>query len=190
MLNYIWSGMIILSFMSAIFTGNLESTIKALTDNAREGVNLCISLMGMMCFWCGIVEIAKKTGAISKLTKVLKPVFRKIFRDIPEGHSAEDAIFMNVSANILGIGNASTPLGLKAMNELQKLNHTKNIASHDMCMFVVLNTASLQLIPTSVVALRSAHNVTNPTDVIPYILIASIVSNIFVVLMCKIFSKT
>ena len=96
---------------------------------------------------------------------------------------------MNVSANILGIGNASTPLGLKAMNELQKLNPKKHIASHDMCMFVVLNTASLQLIPTSVIALRSANGVSNPTDVIPYILIASIISNIFVVIMCKMLSR-
>lgn len=189
MLNYIWSGMIILSFIAAIFTGNLESTVKALTDNAKEGVELCISLMGMMCFWCGIVEIAKQTGIIGKFTKILKPVFGKVFNNIPEGHPAEDAIFMNVSANILGIGNASTPLGLKAMNELQKLNPKKHIASHDMCMFVVLNTASLQLIPTSVIALRSANGVSNPTDVIPYILIASIISNIFVVIMCKMLSR-
>lgn len=189
LLNYIWSGMIILSFISAVFTGNLEATVRALTDNAKNGVELCFSLMGMMCFWCGIVEIAKNTGIIGKLTKVLKPIFRKVFKDIPEGHPAEDAIFMNISANILGIGNASTPLGLKAMTELQKLNSNKKIASRDMCMFVVLNTASLQLIPTSVIALRSANGAVNPTDVIPYILIASIISNIFVVIMCKIFSK-
>lgn len=181
--------MIILSFFSSIFTGNLEAAVKALTDNAKAGVELCFSLMGMMCFWCGIVEIARKVGLIGNFTKLLKPLFRKIFRDIPDGHPAQDAIFMNISANILGIGNASTPLGLKAMNELQKINTKKHIATHDMCMFVALNTASLQLIPTSVIALRSANGVSNPTDVIPYILIASIVANIFVIVMCKIFSK-
>lgn len=182
--------MIILSFISAIFTGNLELAVKALTDNAKAGVELCFSLMGMMCFWCGLVEIAKRTEVIGKITKILKPIFRKMFKGVPDGHLAEDAIFMNISANILGIGNASTPLGLKAMNELQKLNPKKHVATDDMCMFVALNTASLQLIPTSVIALRSAHGVNNPTDVMPYILIASIISNIFVVIMCKIFSKT
>lgn len=189
LLNYIWAGMIILSFITSIFTGNLETTIKSLTDSASEGVSLCISLMGMMCFWCGLVEIANKTGMIRKFTKIIKPIFRKIFRDIPDEHPAEDAIFMNISANILGIGNASTPLGLKAMAELQKINPKKSVASRDMCMFVALNTASLQLIPTSVIALRNSHGAANPTDVIPYILIASIASNIFVIVMCKMFGK-
>lgn len=189
MLNYLWSGMIILAFITAIFTNNLEVTVKALAENAKNSVDLSLSLMGMMCFWCGIMEIAKETGAVSKLTKILKPLFKKIFKDIPDGHPAEDAIFMNISANILGIGNASTPLGLKAMNEMQKLNSNKQIATHDMCMFVVLNTASLQLIPASIIALRSANNAQNPTDVIPYILIASFVSCIFVIIMCKMLQK-
>ena len=185
MLNYIWAGMIIISFVVATFTGNMENTIKALTDNAKAGVDICISLMGMMCFWCGIMEIADVSGCVEKLTGFIKPVFKILFKNIPDNHPAISAIFMNISANILGLGNASTPLGIKAMQELQQLNKDKTVATDDMCMFVTLNTASLQLIPTSVIAIRSAFGSVNPTNVIPYIWIGSICSCITVIILCK-----
>lgn len=189
MLNYIWAGMIIIGFIISLFTGRIEHTVNALLDSAQDGVRLVISLLGIMCFWCGIMEIANASGMVEKLTKFIKPVSRILFKNVPENHPALSSIFMNISANILGLGNASTPLGLKAMEDLQKINKDKNTASDDMCMFVLLNTASLQIIPTSIIAIRAAAGSSNPTDIIVYIWLGSVTACLFSIILCKVLSK-
>lgn len=188
MLNFIWAGMIIIGFVFAIFTGNINNTVNAFISSASEGINLVISMAGIMCFWCGLMEIANSIGLIDKLTKVIKPLSRILFPKIKDD-KVIGSIFMNISANFLGLGNAATPLGIKAMQEMQKLNYEKTVATNEMCMFVVLNTASIQLIPTSIIAIRAAAGAINPTDIIVQIWISSMSAAIIAVVLCRVMAR-
>lgn len=173
MLNYIWLFMLVSGFAVGIMNGRVKEVTQAALDSAGTAVELAIGLLGIMCLWTGLMNIAEKSGLIRHITKIARPIMQKLFPDIPRGHTAVGAIVMNLAANFLGLGNAATPLGLKAMNELQKLNRHKDTATNSMSMFLVLNTAALQLVPTTVIAVRSLAGSKNPVEVIGAIWVAS-----------------
>ena len=153
MLNILWPVFIIISIIYAIFSGNLDSLNKSIFESTESAVSLTLTLIGMTCLWSGIMEIASNTNILNYLTKALNPIVRKIFPDIMLSNKSYDNIIMNIVANILGLGNAATPLGLKAMNELQNENKDKETLSDNMMMLIVLNTASLQIFQTTVISI-------------------------------------
>ena len=187
MLNIVWPIFIIISFSYAIFSGNLENLNSSVFDSVNDAINLTISLLGTMCLWSGIMQIANKTSAIDKLTKILKPLIRIIFPKIST--KTEKDISMNMIANILGLGNAATPLGLKAMKSMQEENPKKEILSDSMAMFIIINTASIQIIPTTVIAIRSSMGSSNPTAIVVPIWIASVITATAGIVITKIFIK-
>ena len=177
MLNIVWPIFIIISFSYAIFSGNLENLNSSVFNSVNDAINLSISLLGTMCLWCGIMQIASKTSIMDKLTKILKPLIRIIFPKLNK--KIEKEISMNMIANILGLGNAATPLGLKAMQSMQKENPKKHELTNSMAMFIIINTASIQIIPTTVIAIRNSMGSTNPTSIVFPIWIASIITATF-----------
>lgn len=185
MLNYIWSGMMIIAVLFGLFTGRTGEVSSALIDGAADAVGLTISLMGIMCLWTGIMNIAENTGVTQFVARLLSPLMKILFPKLKDKR-AKDAIVMNMTANMLGLSNAATPLGLKAMKELKRLSDGKT-ATDEMCMFIVINTASLQLIPTTVIALRQGSAA--PTDILVPVWICSICVITVGVLAAKIFSK-
>ena len=186
MLNILWPVFIIISIIYAIFSGNLESLNKSIFESTESAVSLSLTLVGITCLWSGIMEIASKTNIIIFLNKMLKPIVRKLFPDINLNSRSYDNIIMNIVANILGLGNAATPLGLKAMNELQKENYNKETLSDNMMMLIVLNTASLQIIPTTVISIRSSLGSNNPTQIIFPVWLSTICAAIVGIVCCKI----
>ena len=186
MLNILWPIFIIISIIYAIFSGNLESLNKSIFESTESAVSLTLTLIGMTCLWSGIMEIASKTDIIKYLTKILKPVVKVLFPDINQKSKSYDNIIMNIVANILGLGNAATPLGLKAMNELQKENEDKETLNDSMMMLIVLNTASLQIIPTTVISIRNSLGSKNPTQIIFPVWLSTICAAIVGIVCCKI----
>ena len=163
MLNIIWPLFIIISFVYAIFTGNVESINNSIFNSASEAVQLSITFLGTICLWNGIIHIAMKTTLIQKLTKLFRPLMKFLFPEISHKDPVHQEISMNIIANLLGLGNAATPLGLKAMKSMQKQNSNKDTLTNSMAMFIILNTASLQIIPTTVIAIRSSLGSKDPT---------------------------
>ena len=159
MLNYIWFGMIFISVLVGTITGNINAVTEAAISMAKTAVEIAISLIGIMALWLGIMKIAEESGLISIVAKALRPVTIRLFPDVPKDHPAIGSIVLNMAANILGLGNAATPLGLKAMEELQELNPKKDTATNAMCTFLAINTSSVQIIlPATVVALMGAES--------------------------------
>lgn len=174
MLNIVWPIFIIISFCYAIFSGNLEKLNSSIFESTSDAVNLCINLMGTMCLWSGIMQIAKRTSVINKLTKILKPLINFLFPDVRKDSEIQEEISMNMVANFLGLGNAATPLGLKAMKSMQKENDKKDTLTDSMATFIIINTASIQLIPTTVIAIRNSLGSQNPTSIVFPVWIATI----------------
>lgn len=189
MLNILWPVFIIISFAYAIIMGNAQEVNKSIFDSAGSAVELCITFLGTMCLWNGIMKIVQETSLMNKLTKLLKPIISFLFPELKKGSPAREKISMNIIANILGLGNAATPLGIKAMSELQKENTKKDTLSNSMVMFIVLNTASLQLIPTTVIAIRTSLGSENPSSVIVPVWIATMIAAITAVFVTKILMK-
>lgn len=189
MLNIIWPLFIIVSFLYAIVTGNIENFNKAIFESTESAINLTITLLGTMCLWSGIIQIVKETSLIEKLTRFLKPIMKFLFPKISIKSDAYKEITMNIISNILGLGNAATPLGLKAMKSMQKENSKKDTLSNQMIMFIVINTASIQLIPTTVIAIRSSLGSSNPTSIIVPAWIATACAAIAGITAVKIFTK-
>ncbi len=187
MLSYIWGIMIILSVICGFFNGRIPEVSNALITGAEDAVAMTISLMGIMCFWTGIMNIAENTGVTNIIAKILKPVTKVLFPKLKD-KGAINAIIMNMTANMLGLSNAATPLGLKAMQELNKYSDGKT-ATDEMCMFIVINTASLQIIPSTIIAMRQAAGSASPTDIIIPVWICSICVITVGVITAKIFSK-
>ena len=156
MLNILWPVFIIVSFAFGIARGRAYELNNSIFNSAASAVELCITLLGTICLWNGIIQIAKQTSIIRTITKILKPFMKILFPDIKESDEVYKDISMNMVANIMGLGNAATPLGLKAMTSLQKENTKKDTLSNSMMMLIVLNTASMQIIPTTVIAIRSS----------------------------------
>lgn len=174
-MNYIWAFLILIALVVSVFTGNLGQTATAAMDSAKSAVETALSILGVMCMWMGMMRIAEKAGFIDKLSKLMSPLMNFLFRDV-KSKKAKDAIMMNVAANLFGIGNAATPLGLKAMEELEKENPKKGTATNAMCMFVVINTASIQLIPSTLLAFRSNYGSADPFEIIPAVWLSSLLA--------------
>lgn len=189
MLNYIWCGMIVLSFAAAIFTGKIEALTAGAIEGAASAVETCIGLLGSMCLWTGIAKVAENSGLINIFARLLKPVTKLIFPKLRQDSPAMRAIVMNMVANLLGMGNAATPLGIAAMRELNRENKHRSVASNEMCMFVVINTASIQLIPSTVISLRQMYGSTDPSGIIVPVWVCSICAVIVGVMAAKIFQR-
>lgn len=201
MLNYLWAGMIIVGVVFAAFTGKIPDITNAALDSSREAVTLCITMMGVMSFWVGIMEIAEKAGIIEAASKKMGPLLRFLFPSLPKGHPAEEHIATNMIANVLGLGWAATPAGLRAMDELGKLEddrrrgkmsgpvRKKGVASNEMCTFLIINISSLQLIPVNVIAYRSQYGSVNPAAIVGGGIVATTVSTLAAVVYCKIRCK-
>lgn len=184
MLNYIWPLIIIVSFLYAVVSGNIENVNNSIFVSLKDVINLCITLVGTMSLWCGLMEIVKNTSIMAKIIKMLKPVLNWLFPDASE--NAMEDISMNTISNILGIGNAATPAGIRAMKELEKTNKDKTKLSNSMMMLIVLNTTSIQIIPTTVIAIRSSLNSNNPSDIILPIWVSTIIGTTVGIFITKI----
>ena len=197
MLNYIWAGMIAIGVIYGALTGNIEAVANGALDSAGEAVQLCITMTGIMALWVGLMEIAKNSGLIASMTKGIQPFISFLFPRIPGNHAAREYISTNIIANILGLGWACTPAGLKAMEELQKLNEEECrrtgkppvTASNEMCTFLIMNISSLQLIPVSIIAYRSQYGSVNPTAVIVPGIIATLTSTLVAIIFVKVMDR-
>ncbi|ACK69161.1 nucleoside recognition domain protein [Gloeothece citriformis PCC 7424] len=166
MLNYIWFGIILISVVVGSFTGKIDAVTEAAITSAETAVEIAIGLIGIMALWLGLMKIAEESGLVNVIARIVQPITVRLFPDVPPDHPAIGSIVLNMSANILGLGNAATPLGLKAMQELQSLNPKKDTATDAMCMFLAINTSSVQLIlPATIIALMksSASEIFLPT---------------------------
>lgn len=196
-MNYLWGGMLLVGILYGAFTGNLNEVTDAVINSSREAVSLCITVAGVTALWCGIMKIAENTGLIASLTRKLKPILRFLFPSVPEDHPAGGLIATNMIANVLGLGWAATPAGLKAMEALEDLEDArragraagpvrkKGIASNEMCTFLIINISSLQLIPVNVIAYRSQYGSVNPTAIVGPGIVATAVSTAAAVIFCK-----
>lgn len=189
MLNYIWMGLLLIGFTVGIINGRIDQVTKAAMDSAQSAVTVCIGLLGVMCLWTGLMKVAEKSGLVTGISRIVRPVMSFLYPEIPKDHPALGAIVMNLVANFLGLGNAATPLGIKAMNELQTLNKDKKTATDSMCMFLVMNTSAIQLVPASIIALRAAEGSKKPAEIIVCIWIASVCATIMGVTAAKLLSR-
>ena len=206
MLNYIWAGMILLGVIYGVCTGQMSALTGGALDSAREAVSLCITMAGVMALWMGLMEIAQESGMIAKMTKRIRPFLKFMFPRLPEDHPAGEYITTNLIANVLGLGWACTPAGLKAMEQLAELEKQRagqgtekgrqgsedrrygaeaTVASNEMCTFLILNISSLQLIPVNMIAYRSQYGSANPAVIIAPALVATLFSTIIAIIYCK-----
>ena len=189
MINYIWFVMIFLGLIVGIFTGNGEGISNAIIGSIDSTVSFIIGLVGLMCFWCGVMKVAEKSGFTEKLAKLMKPILKLIFKESAKDEKALGAIVMNITANLMGLGNAATPFGIKAMEEMDRLNNEKGRASNDMALFLVLNAACIQLVPSTVLSIRAAAGSTNPGVIILPAIISTGTAAIVGVICCKILQR-
>jgi spore maturation protein A len=185
MMNKIFGLLLVVSTIIGITSGHLEETASAVFDGASGAVTLILKIAGSMCFWCGIMEVARRAGLTRSLSFIMSPIVSLLFPHVKKNSPAHNAISMNMTANLLGLANAATPLGLKAMDELDKMPHKEGSASREMCMLVVVNTASIQLIPSTLIAMRIAAGSNAPFEIIPAVWCASVISVTGGVLMLK-----
>jgi spore maturation protein A len=189
MINIIWFLILIIGIGYGVFNGNGEIVSKAIVSTTSSTVELIIGLVGMMCLWCGVMKIAERSGLTDKLAKVLKPVLRLIFKEAGKDEKALGAIVMNITANMFGLSNAATPFGIKAMEEMDRLNRDKDVASNDMVLFLVLNAACIQFVPTTVVSIRAALNSQNPGAIIFAALCTTTIASIIGITLCKLVQR-
>lgn len=189
MLNKIWPFFLIISFVYSIVSGTLLDVNNSIFESTSNAIELVLNLIGTMCLWCGIIKIAMETTLIDKIIKLLKPVLKKLFPEINEEDTVFKEISMNIVANLVGLGNAATPLGLKAMKSLQKTNKNKQELSNSMAILIVLNTASIQVIPTTIIAIRTTMGARNPTEMLVPIWIATIIAAFSAIISSKLFMK-
>ena len=199
-MNYLWAGMMLVAIVYGAVHGTIPEVTQAALDSSKEAVTLCITMLGILSFWMGLMQVASASGLIERMTRGIRPVLQWLFPRIPKGHPAMEQIAVNCIANILGLGWAATPAGLKAMEELKNLEEErraaggmsgnlpavpKGVASDEMCVFLILNISSLQLIPMNVVAYRSQYGSVNPTAIVGPAILASAVSTLAGVIFCK-----
>lgn len=185
-MNIIWIIMIFIGIIAAVITGKPAIINEVIIQETSEAVMFAIGLTGIMSFWLGLMNIAKKSGLISKITKSMTPITRFLFPDVPPNHPAIGAMMMNMVANMFGAGNSATALGLKAMEELQSLNKDKKTVTNAMAMFLVINMSSIQIIPLTIMKLRADAGSANPSEIIITSILATIVSTVVGVVACKI----
>ena len=175
MMGFVWCAMLGLSLMAALVTGQTSGLTKAAMEGASSAITLCISLAGAMCLWSGFAKVMEKAGLLEKLGKLLRPIFKRLFPKASRDKKALGYLTANVSANLLGLGNAATPMGIAAVRRMQKLEKTTT-ASDEMCLLVVMNTASIQLLPTTVASIRASLGANSAFDILPAVWISSILS--------------
>ena len=188
-MNYIFFILIVGSIIIGAINGKLQDVVNAVMSGAELSVKVAFSLIGIMAFWLGMMKIAQKAGIIDWISKILKPIAKFLFNEIPSDSPATGDIAMNFSANAFGLSNAATPFGIKAMEELQKVNKDKTSASNAMCMFLGMNTAGFQLIPTTVLAVLVGVGYENPTEIIAPTLLVTLIAFISAIILSKIFQK-
>lgn len=189
MINYIWFLLIFLGGIVGLFNGSGEAISKSIVNSCGNTVTFMIELAGIMCFWCGVMKIAEKSGFTEKLSKILKPILKLIFKDAAKDEKALGAIVMNLTANMMGLSNAATPFGIKAMEEMDRLNPNKGTTTNDMSLFLVLNAACIQLVPTTIISIRAACNSVNPGIIIVPAIISTTVAAIVGVCSCKLLER-
>ncbi|MGI8383528.1 nucleoside recognition domain-containing protein [Robertmurraya sp. P23] len=183
MVNIIWVCLTVIGIVFAMVNGTMSEVNEAIFSGAKEAVTLCIGLISILVFWLGMMRIAEDAGLLNKLSNLFKPIVTRLFPEIPHNHPAMGYILSNMMANMFGLGNAATPLGIKAMEEMKKINGGKNEASRSMITFLAINTSSITLIPTTVIAIRMNYNSASPTDIVGPTLIATICSSIGAILI-------
>lgn len=187
MVNYIWVAMTLIGIVFALVNGTMNQVNEAIFSGAKDAVSLCIGLISILVFWLGMMKIAEDSGLLAKLTSLFRPLIVRLFPDVPKQHPAMGYILSNMIANMFGLGNAATPLGIKAMEQLKELNGGKTEASRSMITFLAINTSSITLIPTTVIAIRMNYNSASPTDIVGPTLIATIISAIGGILIDRYF---
>jgi len=185
MINIIWLLLIVIAVITGGITGNLQGVTEGAWTGASAAVEIAIGLIGFMALWLGLMKVAEEAGLVQSLAKLVKPVMKWLFPEVPEDHPAMGAMLMNLGANALGLANAATPLGLKAMKELQKLNTYKDQATNAMALFLAINTSDVTIIPVTVIAIRVAAGSTNPTEIIGTTIIATLCSTIVAIISAK-----
>lgn len=187
MINIIWLGLLLIGIVVGVATGNIEGITRGILKGAENGVSVSLGLVSILVFWLGLMKIAEEAGFIQSLGKLLRPLARFLYPSVPPTHPAMGSILANMSANILGLGNAATPLGLKAMRELQELNPTPHEASDAMCTLMAVNTASLTVIPATVIALRLQYGSSNPTMIVGGTILATFLATMTAVFLDRYF---
>lgn len=187
MINIIWASFIILGIIYALITGNISLVNEEIVKSAKLSLDIFLGILPTIILWVGIMKIVSNSGLLNKISNTLYPLLSKLFPDIPKNHESLGYISSNITANILGLGNAATPFGLKAMTSLQELNNNKDTASRNMITFILLNTSALTLLPTTVISLRSMYNSTNPTLIIVPTIIITSITTICAIILDKIF---
>lgn len=188
-MNYIFYFLIVVSIVAGAINGKLSDVVNAILSGAELSVKVAFSLIGIMAFWLGIMKIAEKCGLVQVISKIIKPITKRLFNEIPEDSPAIGDIAMSISANALGLSNAATPIGIKAMEEMQKHNVDKNTASNAMCMFLAMNTAGFQLVPATVIAVLIGVGYKNPTEIIAPTLLVTTIAFISAIILSKVFEK-
>lgn len=178
MVNIIWAAMAVIGIIFAMVNGTMDEVNEAIFEGAKEAVTLCIGLISVLVFWLGIMRIAEDAGLLKKLSRLFRPLINRLFPEVPNEHPAMGYILSNMMANLFGLGNAATPLGIKAMEEMKRLNGGKNEASRSMITFLAINTSSITLIPTMVISIRMNYNSANPTEIVGTTLVATICSTL------------
>ena len=189
MLGYIWLFFILTAVIVGGINGRIDEVGQAAIEYSKIAVEISISLIGIMCLWLGLMKLAEESGLIVMIAKLIKPVTRKLFPNVPAEHPAIGSIAMNISANAVGVTNAATPIGIKAMKELQQLNKHKSVASNAMCTFLAINTAGVQLVPASIIAILAAAGAQNPTVIIIPTLLATGTALITAIVVVKLLEK-
>lgn len=189
MMNYIWTFLIVFSLISAIYYGNIGELSTGIINSGNTAVNLCIILLGTFCLWNGIMNVAEKSGLSKAFAKLLSPVLCRIFKGIKRDDEALLPISLNISSNLLGLSNAATPLGIEAMKRLTNNNKQKTIPDNNMVLFVVMNSAALRIIPTTVAGLRANHGSENPLEIILPSVFTSVTALTVGILTAKIFER-
>jgi len=188
-MNYIFYFLILISIIAGAMNGKLHDVVNAILSGAELSVKIAFSLIGIMAFWLGMMKIAEKCGLIAVIAKIIKPITKRLFNEIPEDSPAIGDIAMSVSANAFGLTNAATPIGIKAMEELQKENTDKTTASNSMCMFLAMNTAGFQLIPATVIAVLIGIGYKNPTEIIAPTLLVTTIAFLSAIFIAKLFQR-
>lgn len=189
MINKIWFSFIFVGITYGFISGNISAVNEEIITSAKKSLDIFISIFPVIVLWLGIMTIASDSGLLNKISNILYPILGKIFKDIPKNHESLGYISSNIAANILGLGSAATPFGLKAMKSLQELNDNKETASHSMITFLLLNTSGLTLVPTTVISIRMLYKSINPTSIITSTILATLISTISAIILDKIFYK-
>jgi spore maturation protein A len=187
MVNYIWVGLTLIGLIFAAVNGTMNEVNEAVFKGAKEAVTLCIGLISVLVFWLGLMKIAEDSGLLKKLTSLFEPIVKRLFPEVPNNHPALGYILSNMMANMFGLGNAATPLGIKAMEQLKELNGGRNNASRSMVTFLALNTASVTLVPTTVIAIRMNYGSVSPMEIVGPTLVTTILSAVAAILIDRYF---